>query len=548
MIQKSQTKISFVIVNRNTKELLRDCLESIPQALSKVPYDIWIVDNASKDGSSEMISQDYPNIHLIRNVNNLGFAKANNQALKKITSPFALLLNSDTVLKKDCILNLYNFLMDHPHAAIVGPKLINPKGTLQPSTYPLPRIWKNLLTELKFYGFLPKRIKARLFLGSFWNHDETRPVGRITGACILIRMEDIRSLNFFDEEFFFYGEVHDLCWRLWERCREVWFYPYSEVVHLAGQTSKDMWDYKEQRRRMWRMNEKLLRKHQPPSIVRIGLLIKWVGLLIGVIKEKVKSHKKDKPVENNLLKIDFSWHSGRIKEWFWFRSRNLYGLYYKRSFYSTRFEKKLLKNIKIHISSDSEFKTEADRIQRELTDKWIESQDSWERTGLMDFSCSALIYQLIRKLKPVIVVETGVANGASSTFILSAMEANGIGKLYSIDWFESEALSFVPKGKKTGWMVPNELRTRWDLIIGRTEKKLEPLLKQIGMIDIFLHDSDHSYEAMKHEYKTALPYIKKKGFLLSDDVRMNTAFDEFTIDNKMPNVIYRGRLGIAKKR
>ena len=540
--------ISTIIVNRNTKDLLKNCLDSLPIGFGEIPYETWIVDNASDDMSCKMITQYYPHIHLIRNIDNLGFAKANNQALKKVTSPFALLLNSDTILTKECVFHLYHFLMNHPDAAIVGPKLIRQNGTLQPSTYPLPQIWKDLLQQLKLYKLLPKKMKAQLFFGSFWNHDNTRPVGRITGACILLRMEDIRSLNFFDEDFFFYGEVHDLCWSLWERGRQVWFCTDSIVIHLGGQTSKITWDYKEQRRRMWRMNEKLLRKHQPLSIVRISLLLKWLSLLIAVIKGSINSLKRDKPVEYNLLKIDFSWYSGRFKEWLWFRFRSLYNLYFNRPFYTTRFGKKLLDKFNMHISPDFDFRTETNGIRRELTDKWIESQDSWERTGLMDFSCSTLIYQIIRKLKPDIVVETGVANGASSTFILSAMEANGIGKLYSIDWFESEELSFVPKGKKTGWMVPNHLRRRWNLIIGWTEEKLEPLLKQIGIIDIFLHDSDHSYETMKYEYKAAFPYLKINGLLLSDDVRMNTAFDEFTKDNNMPTVIYKGRLGIAKKR
>jgi GT2 family glycosyltransferase len=193
-------KIAVVIVNRNTKELLRNCLESLPIGFSGIPYDVWVVDNASDDGSREMVRRACPDVHLISNTENLGFAKANNQALKQIRHPFVLLLNSDTILTKDCISKLYHFLIDNNEAAIVGPKLINRDGTLQFSTYPLPQLWKDLLMNFKFYKLLPGKLQAELFLGSFWAHDKTRRVGRIKGACLLIRMDDIRSVNFLDEK------------------------------------------------------------------------------------------------------------------------------------------------------------------------------------------------------------------------------------------------------------------------------------------------------------------------------------------------------------
>ena len=547
MAREPGPQISVVIVNRNAKETLRNCLESLPTGFLKIPYEVWVVDNASEDGSADMVAQDYSNIHLICNDDNLGFAKANNQALKRTETPLALLLNSDTVLTKGSIVHLYNFLIDHPETAIVGPKLIYQDGRLQPSTYPLPQLWKDLVMDLKLHKALPNRIKSRLLLGSFWDHNETRAVGRITGACILVRMEELRAVNFLDERFFFYGEIHDLCWTLWEKGRQVWFNPGSVVVHRGGHSSKKMWSYKEQRRRMWRENEKLLGKHQRLNVVRIGILLNWLGLLLGTIREAIIGSFVDSSVDKDLLKVDFDWYSKRIAEWFWFRCRRFVKFYFERSSYSIRFQQKLTDKFELPDFSDRELKAKTDAIQEELTAKWNEAQDSWNKTGIMDFSCSALLFQLVRTLKPRVVVETGVANGASSTFILWAMEANGVGALYSIDWSESGELSFVPDGKKIGWMVPGELRKRWHLQIGRSEEKLEPLLKQIGTIDIFLHDSDHSYETMMYEYKAAWPYLAKDGLLLSDDAKMNTAFAEFTEDNESPAIVYKGRLGICQK-
>ena len=547
MAREPGPQISIVIVNRNAREMLRNCLESLPTGLLDVPYEVWVVDNASEDGSADMVAQDHSNVHLIRNDDNFGFAKANNQPLKRIETPLALLLNSDTVLTKGSITHLYDFLIDHPEAAIVGPKLIHQDGRLQPSTYPLPQLWKDLVMDLKLHKVLPNRIKSRLLLGSFWDHNETRTVGRITGACVLIRMEDLRAANFLDERFFFYGEIHDLCWTLWEKRRQVWFNPGAVVVHHGGYSSKKIWSHKEQRRRMWRENEKLLGKHQRLNVVRIGILLKWLGLLFGTIRETIVGSFVDSSVDKDLLRVDFDWYSKRIAEWFWFRCRRFVKFYFERSSYSIRFQQKLTDKFELPDFSDRELKAKTDAIQEELTAKWNEAQNSWNRTGIMDFSCSALLFQLVRTLKPRVVVETGVANGASSTFILWAMEANGVGALYSIDWSESGELSFVPQGKEIGWMVPDELRKRWHLEIGRSEEKLDPLLKQIGTIDIFLHDSDHSYETMMYEYKAAWPYLARNGLLLSDDAKMNIAFAEFTEDTESPAMVYKGRLGICQK-
>ncbi len=308
-----------------------------------------------------------------------------------------------------------------------------------------------------------------------------------------------------------------------------------------------MWNYKEKRRRMWRENEKLLRKHQSLSVVRISIFLRWFSILLAIIKEGVVGFSKDTSIDKNLLKVDFDWYNRRIKEWLGFKFRHLSGFYFRRRFYSIRFKKKFIQKFNICDSSDFEFKAEIDHIQKELIGKWNKIEHSWTRTGLMDFSCAALLYHIVRIFKPQLIIETGVANGASSTFILSAMEANGIGKLHSIDFSESEGLSFVPNGKEIGWMIPDELRNRWLLQIGRTEEKLENLLKQIGEIDIFLHDSDHTYEIMMYEYKTAWPYLKKNGLLLSDDVKMNSAFDEFIKDVKSPAMVYSRRLGIVQK-
>ena len=134
------------------------------------------------------------------------------------------------------------------------------------------------------------------------------------------------------------------------------------------------------------------------------------------------------------------------------------------------------------------------------------------------------VYILVLHLKPEIVVETGVSDGMSSFFILSALNENKKGNLYSIDLPEVG----MPRlyGKEPGWIVDDNLRKRWTLIYGKTEVKLPPLLEKLKHVDIFLHDSEHSYTNMKFEFSLALKYMKEGSLLLSDDARANSAFED----------------------
>lgn len=154
---------------------------------------------------------------------------------------------------------------------------------------------------------------------------------------------------------------------------------------------------------------------------------------------------------------------------------------------------------------------------------------------------SHLLYLIVRILKPTSVLETGVAGGMSSSFILEALKDNGKGRLYSIDLpkrkdhksskdafpLEGKCMGLLPKGTDTGWLIPEELKTRWTLLLGKTSQHLPRLLKKLEQIDIFLHDSEHTYSNMLWEYQTAWPFIRNGGLLLSDDIDFNDAFSEF---------------------
>ena len=190
--------------------------------------------------------------------------------------------------------------------------------------------------------------------------------------------------------------------------------------------------------------------------------------------------------------------------------------------------------------------------------KYVHSQKKEVRgikLGSLSYRTLApIIYLICRIMKPKVVVETGVASGFSSSFILKALQENSMGKLYSIDlpvksWKENDTREYIcrPNDKDVGWLVPNNLKDRWELIIGNSNEKLKPLLDKLQSVDIFLHDSDHHYKYMLWEYQTVWSYIRKGGLLLSDDVDRHEAFNEFTAQKNSSKLIFSNQLGITVK-
>jgi len=157
-----------------------------------------------------------------------------------------------------------------------------------------------------------------------------------------------------------------------------------------------------------------------------------------------------------------------------------------------------------------------------------------------------LLYLLVRFSRPEVVVETGVASGFSSSFILKALDRNAKGILHSID-LHCRAGVMVPLGKELGWVVPNEIRYRWNLNLGESTKVLPKLLGELGSIDMFFHDSRHMYKTMMSEYEIVWPYLKNEGLLLSDDATSNDAFLDFTDLHKQTPIVFN-RIGAIRKK
>jgi len=152
-----------------------------------------------------------------------------------------------------------------------------------------------------------------------------------------------------------------------------------------------------------------------------------------------------------------------------------------------------------------------------------------------------ILYTSIRAFKPKKMIETGVAGGSTSLAILYAMRQNGGGKLYSIDIGNV----MVAPGYEIGYIVPEEFRSNWSLIIGDSRKELPKLLDQLKKIDCFFHDSDHSYEHMNFEFNTVFPFLNTQNLVLSDDTELNSSFDEFVSKNNYSSTSLYG-FGIGK--
>jgi predicted O-methyltransferase YrrM len=161
-------------------------------------------------------------------------------------------------------------------------------------------------------------------------------------------------------------------------------------------------------------------------------------------------------------------------------------------------------------------------------------------TGRDGYGEGLRLYAVLRKLQPAVAVETGVCNGVSTAFLLLALDANGAGELHSLDlpeiagedyepgtFWDGKGGAVVPAGKEPGWMVPDRLRTRWQLTLGRSQEELPGLVERLGTIDFFLHDSEHSEACMRFEFETAWAALREGGVLAADDVNANTAFADF---------------------
>ena len=225
-------QLSVVIVNWNTRELLRACLESIRQHTSGITCKIIVVDNASHDGSSAMVRQQFPDVRLIENTENLGFAAANNQAIRMARGNAVILLNSDTELVENSLRILHDFLFSRDSIGAVGGRLIYPGGAPQWSYGFAPSLGRMLWISLSGFLRIQRGRKPSAVIPAAT--ESAHAVEYIVGADLMVKKSVLDRVGLLDESFFAYFEETDLCARIRRAGYEVWFTPETFIVHRVG--------------------------------------------------------------------------------------------------------------------------------------------------------------------------------------------------------------------------------------------------------------------------------------------------------------------------
>ncbi len=235
----NQPDVSIIILNYKTRGLLRQCLRGISNSGDTVTTECIVVDNASKDGSVEMLERDFPNVTTIASPVNEGFAAGMNLGLRRATGRYVVLLNTDVAIMDRPFDRLVTYMDQHPQVGLAGPKLLNPDGSVQDSCYRF-HAWYTPLLRRTPLGRLPGcRAHLRHFLMRDFNHAENTPVDWLLGAFLIARQSAVAQVGEMDSRFFLYFEDVDWCRRFWERKWEVHYCADIEVVHYHKRQSAD---------------------------------------------------------------------------------------------------------------------------------------------------------------------------------------------------------------------------------------------------------------------------------------------------------------------
>ncbi len=231
--------LSVIIVNYNTKKLTMDCIQSVLNSKLNFQYDIFVVDNASSDGSVEEIKSKFAHVHVISNKENVGFSKANNQAIKASNSRYVLLLNSDTIVNENTLDEMIFFMDEETNVGAVGCEVNLPDGTLDKAChrgFPTPEA--SLYYMLGLAKKFPNSAKYNSYHKSYMNMHEVHDIDCLVGAFMVVRREAFEQVGLLDEEFFMYGEDIDWCYRIKEAGWRIVYNPTVSIVHYKGASSR----------------------------------------------------------------------------------------------------------------------------------------------------------------------------------------------------------------------------------------------------------------------------------------------------------------------
>jgi len=267
--------ISFIIVNWNTKDLLRDCLDSIYKTIDALTYEIIVVDNASSDGSMDMLTTEYPQVKTIANKDNRGFGAANNQGFAMMQGQYALLINTDAILTAGAVNKLWDFAEGNPLAAIVCGQLLNADGSRQNSVASFP----TLLT-LAANSSLLEYLFPRKYPSKRYEHAGPLEVDSAIGACMMIRKKALDEVSFFDDRYFFFFEETDMAYAMRRAGWRVYQVPDALIFHLQGQS---IGHRAQSRIEFYKSRYQFLRKWHDGPYYRMAVAVIFLRLLINTL-------------------------------------------------------------------------------------------------------------------------------------------------------------------------------------------------------------------------------------------------------------------------
>jgi len=227
-------KVTIGLVNWNTRELLREALESLIESSRGISHEIIVVDNASTDGSAEMVKAHFPQVKMIENSENLAFTTGCNQIMSEMNGDYLLLSNTDVKVVGPAVRVLMDFMSTAEGAAACGPKLLNADLSLQYSARRFHTIYTILFEQMGLSRHYPRSKVFGKYLMSYWNHNEKRAVEYVSGAFVLMRREAIQQVGEFDEQYYFYAQEADWCKRAGKKGWKIYYVPEAQVIHYGG--------------------------------------------------------------------------------------------------------------------------------------------------------------------------------------------------------------------------------------------------------------------------------------------------------------------------
>lgn len=278
---KAELDISIIVISYNTRDMTLACLESLYEQTEDISFEVIVVDNASKDNSAEAITAKFPNVLLIANKENLGFARANNLAAGKARGNHLLLLNPDTVILNCAIQKLYKFARSNSTNQVYGGRTLFGDLSLNPtSCWKRPTLWSLFCYATGLRSIFKRNPLFDSESYGTWQRDCVREVDIVTGCFLMIEKDLWDRLDGFDPQFFMYGEDADLCLRAAHEGARPIITPEATIVHYCGASEKIRID---KMIRLFRAKEQLIKRHFYPITVRIGMMMLRLGVFSRMI-------------------------------------------------------------------------------------------------------------------------------------------------------------------------------------------------------------------------------------------------------------------------